>query len=364
MFHFDKVASQSLNECKAIMDRVYAENPEHWPHGLYPSQHDSLYLVRTKESNAPIGFVGFQRIPDNTGKYTGYYTVGIEKAHRKQGYAKEAISKMLEKEANGLDVKAYIVNTNLPSLSLANSLNVPIHIKYASIDGLKDRIQKRMESRKKRLETTAKDADKANTDVAKAEQKLKELEQKAKDMEHQQQIQSYENKLKQMQDDHAMQNRIRDMESAQRETEAQSEKEKAEVELPDPKEMHLPISLLPQDQKPTMGLRKIPNFYGNRFGNGASLGTMPQRNTAPVATKKATYEPLSFITDPELKDMFKQAGFFDKYKLPLSILAGSGAGYGAGQIAEPLFTNPEVAHANTDMGVLMGGALAGLATKV
>lgn len=127
------INSESRRELEGIMDRIYREDPSYWPDGLDISGHDDIYMVREASTNEPAGFVGWQAFPDGNGKTVGLYTIGILPEHRRKGFAKEAVSKILSKKANEVDyVRAYIAAHNDPSLKLADKLNVPV-IKAASV---------------------------------------------------------------------------------------------------------------------------------------------------------------------------------------------------------------------------------------
>jgi RimJ/RimL family protein N-acetyltransferase len=142
-----------LKEARAIMKQIYDENPRNWPYGLTPDHFDGgVYLIREKQSNAPIGFCGWQErlevqpvkrasnlaflrdLGFNSVK-VGYYSIGVLAKHRRNGFAKEALSKLIAMKAAGVDkVKAMIVSSNKPSMALADSLGVEKQIKRSSLD--------------------------------------------------------------------------------------------------------------------------------------------------------------------------------------------------------------------------------------
>lgn len=152
-----------LKEARGIMQRIYDENPKHWPHGLTPEHFDGgLYLIREKRSSAPVGFCGWQErravraLYKDEFKYAGaprepefdrmaksmgvritkvgYYSIGILPEHRRNHFAKEAIAKLIAQKAAGVDqVRAMIVDGNTPSIGLANRLGVDAEIKKASL---------------------------------------------------------------------------------------------------------------------------------------------------------------------------------------------------------------------------------------
>lgn len=133
MYNYEKVASSSLKEAKDILRDIYEENPKHWPYGLYPEQMDGgLYLVREASTKEPVGFVGWQeRIEDF--KKVGYYSVGIKKAHRRSGYAKAAVKKLIQEKSARVDrVKALIVEGNTPSVGLAENLEVEVDMQKSA----------------------------------------------------------------------------------------------------------------------------------------------------------------------------------------------------------------------------------------
>jgi len=129
---------QSLKEARDIMERIRAEEPKYWPHGLSADHFDGgCYLIREKQSSVPVGFTGFQtRIEKEAGvpKRVGYYSIGILPEYRKSGFAKQAVSRLLEMKAATVHrMKAMIVEGNAPSMALAESLHVPAVIKRASV---------------------------------------------------------------------------------------------------------------------------------------------------------------------------------------------------------------------------------------
>lgn len=112
------------------------EKPAHWPNGLSAAHFDGgLYLIREKQSSVPIGFTGFQvRLEKQAGRRcrTGYYSIGILPEYRNDGYAKEAVAKLLSMKSASVDqMRAMIVSDNSPSIRLAQSLGVPAIIKQA-----------------------------------------------------------------------------------------------------------------------------------------------------------------------------------------------------------------------------------------
>jgi RimJ/RimL family protein N-acetyltransferase len=141
-----KIASanspESRQAAETIMARVYDENPAYWPHGLSAAHFDGgLYLIREKQSNVPVGFCGWQerveRHPDKRASKdwlkVGYYSIGIEARHRQNGYAKEAVSKLIAMKSASVDVvRALIREGNTPSITLADRLGVEISIKQAA----------------------------------------------------------------------------------------------------------------------------------------------------------------------------------------------------------------------------------------
>lgn len=139
-----KIASVASSDGKAvvegIMARIFEENPSYWPYGLGVEGHDDVYLIREKQSNTPVGFVGWQgRLEfDDHGELsrTGYYTIGVLPEFRKQGFAKDAVQQIIRLKAATYDrVRAFIVKHNNASHELARSLNVPVLHKVASVNG-------------------------------------------------------------------------------------------------------------------------------------------------------------------------------------------------------------------------------------
>lgn len=111
----------------SIMDKIYKENPDYFPHGLnrdlYSGNEDSLNLLSIKDS--PIGFVGLQKRVSDNGDVNGYYSIGILPEYRGHGYAKQAVQHLLslpESQKGVKEFKAYISKHNVPSLKLFDSL--------------------------------------------------------------------------------------------------------------------------------------------------------------------------------------------------------------------------------------------------
>lgn len=125
-----KQASHAKRECQAIMDRIYNEDPSYWPYGLSTDYHDDLYIVRDNLTKAAAGFVGWQESEENN-RVIGSYTIGILPEYRGNGFAKEAVAKILRKRASGVDeVRAYVMPHNKGSQALARSLHVPVHTEF------------------------------------------------------------------------------------------------------------------------------------------------------------------------------------------------------------------------------------------
>lgn len=136
MFKCAAVSSSSLGEADSILRRIYTENPSYWPNGLSVGHFDGgLWLVREKSSSAAVGFVGWQerqeRSPAGLRK-VGYYSIGVLPAFRGNGFAREAVGKLLGMKSASVDeVRALVKQHNEPSLRLAASLQVPV-VKLAS----------------------------------------------------------------------------------------------------------------------------------------------------------------------------------------------------------------------------------------
>jgi len=128
---FEKTASEQTifsrrQECEELLNQIYKENPSYWPYGLSVDAHDSLYMVREASTGKAVGFTGWQERREGHQK-VGYYSIGILPAHRNQGYAKEAVRKLIREKSAQVDcVKAFIMPNNKPSIELAKALEVPI----------------------------------------------------------------------------------------------------------------------------------------------------------------------------------------------------------------------------------------------
>lgn len=128
----EKAASTEKEECRKIMQAIYDENPSYWPYGLDVESHDSVYLVKDKMTKAAAGFVGWQEFVEYPSmKKIGSYSIGILPEYRGNGFAAEAVAKLLQKKASGVDeVRCYAKSDNRPSHALANKLHINIETKF------------------------------------------------------------------------------------------------------------------------------------------------------------------------------------------------------------------------------------------
>lgn len=118
---------EARRECENIMKKIYDEDPSYWPHGLDIAAHDGgVYMIREASTKKPIGFTGWQeRMQGNT--KVGFYSIGILPEYRNNGYAKQAVAKLISIKAANVDrVQALVMKHNKPSLALAESLHVPV----------------------------------------------------------------------------------------------------------------------------------------------------------------------------------------------------------------------------------------------
>lgn len=115
------------SECMGIMDKIYKEDPTFWPYGISISGMDGgVYMLRDALTKEACGFVGWQERRD-AGKKVGYYSIGVLPEHRGKGFAKEAVSKIINMKSRGVDeVRAFIAPHNKPSHALAESLQIPV----------------------------------------------------------------------------------------------------------------------------------------------------------------------------------------------------------------------------------------------
>ena len=125
-----KAASTAKEEVRSIMTRIYDEDPSYWPYGLDIPGHDSVYLIRDNMTKQAAGFVGWQ-VTKTQGRKIGSYSIGILPEYRNNGFAKEAVAKILQEKAASVDeVRSYICDHNVRSKNLANSLNIKIQTKF------------------------------------------------------------------------------------------------------------------------------------------------------------------------------------------------------------------------------------------
>jgi len=118
---------EARRECEDIMKKIYEENPSFWPYGLDMAAHDGgVYMIREASTKKPIGFTGWQERMDGTTK-VGFYSIGILPEYRHNGYAKQAVAKLISIKAANVDrVQALVMKHNKPSLALADALHIPV----------------------------------------------------------------------------------------------------------------------------------------------------------------------------------------------------------------------------------------------
>jgi ribosomal protein S18 acetylase RimI-like enzyme len=118
---------EARRECEGIMKKIYEEDPSYWPYGLDMAAHDGgVYMIREASTKKPIGFTGWQERMDGPTK-VGFYSIGILPEYRNNGYAKQAVAKLIAiKSANVDRVQALVMKHNKPSLALAEALHIPV----------------------------------------------------------------------------------------------------------------------------------------------------------------------------------------------------------------------------------------------
>ena len=129
---FDKSASiqPSREVCERMMKEIYEEQPDYWPHGLGIEGHTDVFMIRSASTGEPVGFTGWQEFHQPnpaTGamEKVGMYSIGILKRFRNNGFAKAAVTQLIQRKAAGVDrLAAYIMPHNHPSLGLAERLGV------------------------------------------------------------------------------------------------------------------------------------------------------------------------------------------------------------------------------------------------
>lgn len=125
-----KQASAAKDEVREIMHKIYAEDPTYWPYGLGIEGHDSVYLIRDTMTKQAAGFIGWQ-VQNKAGRKIGSYSIGILPEFRNNGFAKEAVAKILQEKAASVDeVRSYICEHNKRSQKVANKLSIPIYTKF------------------------------------------------------------------------------------------------------------------------------------------------------------------------------------------------------------------------------------------
>lgn len=127
MPHCKKATEESPEKAARLLESIRAENPDLWPYGLEASMFEpgDLFLVYKQAGEGPVGFVGWQERQVGPEK-VGFYAIGMLPQYRRQGLAKEAVSKLLVDRAGRVDrLAALIAPGNTPSEALAKSLGIP-----------------------------------------------------------------------------------------------------------------------------------------------------------------------------------------------------------------------------------------------
>lgn len=120
-------SASAKDECREVMKAIYDENPSYWPYGLDIDQHQSVYLVRDNMTKAAAGFVGWQQWTEWPMKKIGSYSIGILPQYRGNGYASEAVAKILQEKCASVDeVRCYAVKCNNKSQGLAKKLHINV----------------------------------------------------------------------------------------------------------------------------------------------------------------------------------------------------------------------------------------------
>ena len=117
-----------------VLNRIYNSDKAWWPYGLKRSMLDKAWLINDPESGQPAGFTGWQ-FRQQDGQKMAFYAVGVLPEFRRKGLAKRALTEMFDRHlpADVAGVRAFIVPSNAPSLSLAAKLGVQVQHKAASL---------------------------------------------------------------------------------------------------------------------------------------------------------------------------------------------------------------------------------------
>jgi hypothetical protein len=367
------------------MQEIYREDPSYWPHGLRVVGHDDLYLIREKAASNPVGFVGFQKIPESNGDLIGYYTIGILPQFRKQGFAKEAIETMLkEKHAEVKEVRAMVMSHNTPSRELADALNIPMKIKAATTELAKDLANRAIESEKQDLrDKEEKDKELVNTALDDRERELKLQEQQIKIQEHSykeqdrlDKIQDKEEKkqekqLKQVADARKameeQQKQQAEEEARMQEEEAQRAEEEEQQILMEKEDMNsrLPASLQPNGNGAGGGGIKITG--GGDFYSGPGINNMQISKEEPTMSSQ-TSTPKTANCGAFVDSVLQKQAGPTKAEVAQSVIGaifGGSAGYGESEATAKTWDQltggesealPFTQWLNTALGALAGGA--------
>lgn len=135
MWFTKRASADNLGKAGELLRRIHDEEPSFWPYGLRADQFDGgLWLISKSASSDPLGFVGWQDRQEGQ-RRIGHYVIGVLPEHRGKGYARSAVSQLLQKKAETVDeVRALICSHNEPSLELARSLGVRVIEKSAEVN--------------------------------------------------------------------------------------------------------------------------------------------------------------------------------------------------------------------------------------
>jgi len=134
MFNLRAASCFPIEKVASLLEDIRSEEPKFWPNGLGVNYFDpsNLWAItkQAAEGEEPIGFVGWQELPQGMEK-VGCYSVGVLPEYRRCGLAKTAVAHVVKEKRASVDrVQALICKENVPSLGLAQDLD--IHVKLAN----------------------------------------------------------------------------------------------------------------------------------------------------------------------------------------------------------------------------------------
>lgn len=325
-----KLSSDKTEELNNVLKAIYEERPDYFPHGLSSTQLTHSYLVKEPETLKVAGFVGWQTIPENNINNklvkTGYYVIGILPEYRSRGFAKSAVSQIINKHKNEVDsVKAYIVDGNAPSVALAETLNIPYILKKeASV--LSSSVREKLNRARSIAKERKNNYIKQQQQIAKQqeEQQRKQLAEQSRAIAEQEKRRIQE----QREQERRSETQRKQMESEQQKQQVIQQKQQAEASRNNDRMRELQVNA----ERPMTPTVKPSNFYssfrspdliGQNYMNNLQSWERNKNKDAIASMKNNTFGKNASIWGLS-KSIGKRVGKFSTHPTTMTTAYGAG----------------------------------------